>query len=245
MSLFERIAETVNADLELENRWSGPRPGEDPFRDGTADLGWICSTSFVDLATRSANPSVRIAGVAWVPNDPDVGGEPRYFGDLLVRANSDVQSLGDLAGCSIGCNDVVSLSGHYALRKAMLDFGVDPDDFAEMRFTGGHHSSLDQLLAGELDAAVIDSVVRTNRAIAEPKVAGLRVVDRLGPWPVQPLVARIDLDDEIVKAVRDALLQSNDDEAMQRELAAASLTNFVPVEAGHYEPVRSLLDSMA
>ena len=27
-----------------------------------------------------------IAGVAWVPDDPDVEGRPVYFGDVLVRA---------------------------------------------------------------------------------------------------------------------------------------------------------------
>lgn len=245
LSLFERIADAVDADLELDQTQSGPAPGTDPFAAGEADLGWICSTSFVDLATRTSEPSVRLAGVAWVPQDPDVEGRPQYFGDIVVPQDSPIESFADLAGRSIGCNDEVSLSGHYAFRIAAYEHGADPDAFADLRFTGGHHYSLDQVIAGELDAAVVDSVVRTSRAMIDPGAAGLRIVERLGPWPVQPLVASSKLDHDLVAQVRDALLASNHDRAMQQELQAASLTGFVPVDANHYLPIRNALASVS
>ena len=240
-SLFTSLARIVDAEVDFDETASGPAPGVDPFRGGEADLGWICSTSFVDLATRQESPSVRLAGAAWVPQDPASGGMPRYFGDVVVRDDSPIESFADLAGVSVGCNDYVSLSGHMAFRIACRDAGVDPETFADLRFTGGHHFSLDQLVAGELDAAVVDSVVRTNRCVNDPAVASLRIVERLGPWPVQPLVARADLDESIVTAVCDALLASNADPAMQAELHAASLIGFVPVDAGHYLPIRDAL----
>jgi len=244
LSLFERIADVVGADLELDETRSGPAPGHDPFADGTADLGWICSTSFVDLATRATEPSVRLAGVAWVPEDPRSAGKPEYFGDVVVPEDSEIGSFEDLAGQSIGCNDEVSLSGHYAFRIAAHERGADPDTFADMQFTGGHHMSLDQVVAGELDAAVVDSVVRTNRSASDPAVAALRVVERLGPWPVQPLVARSDLAEEVVADVRDALLASSNEPEMQAELQAASLIGFVPVGPDHYLPIRHALDAV-
>ncbi len=245
MSLFERIAETVDADLELDPTQSGPPSGNDPFAEGVADLGWICSTSFVDLVTRQRSPSVQLVGVAWVPQDPGSAGEPQYFGDVVVAPDSPILSFADLAGRSIGCNDEVSLSGHFAFRIAARELGADPDTFAELRFTGGHQLSLDHLVAGEVDAAVVDSVVRTNRCTTDPAVASLRVVERLGPWPVPPLVARSDLDPTVVAAVRDALLASNDDPLMQAELQAASLKGFVPVTADHYQPIRSALAAVS
>ena len=58
----------------------------------------------------------------------------------------------DLAGARIGCNDQISLSGHHALRFELEERGEDPDTFAELVFTGGHHRSLDLVVAGELDA---------------------------------------------------------------------------------------------
>jgi ABC-type phosphate/phosphonate transport system substrate-binding protein len=244
-AMFERFAEFLGADLELETELSGPKPGDDPFADGRFDLGWVCSTSFVDLATREPDPSVQLAGVAWVPDDPDSEGRPVYFGDVVVRAQSPVESLSELAGARIGCNDEVSLSGHHALRFELAERGEDPDAFAELVFTGGHRRSLDMVISGELDAAVVDSVVRIGRARREPHVASLRVITRLGPWPVQPLVARADMPDHQVTGLRDRLLAANDDPGVRRLLAASAITELVAVDASHYDTVRAAMANPA
>lgn len=241
-SLFELLARKMDVELHFETETSGPPVDEDPFRDGRFDLGWVCSTSFVDLALGDGDPSVRLAGVAWVPDDPDAAGRPVYFGDLCVAEGSDVESLADLAGMRIGCNDVVSLSGHYALRIAIEELGYDSTDFAELVFTGGHHNSLDALLAGEVDACVVDSVVRIGRARHDRPVDRLRVVDRLGPWPVQPLVARHDLDPDLVAEIRQALLDANEDPEIAEALREAALTRLVPVDDTHYAPVREAFE---
>lgn len=237
-SLFEAFGAVIGAEVDFEQELSGPAPGVDPFADGSADLGWICSTSYVDLATRTPEPSIGLAGVAWVPDDPDVGGRPVYFGDLVTRADAGFATLADLAGRRIGCNDPVSLSGHHALRFALRDRRFDPDGFAELVFTGGHHRSLDLVAAGELDAAVVDSVVRTGRSRIDPGVAALVVVERLGPWPVQPLVARSTLPAEDLARVRRLLLEAADTPVVRRELAAASLLGLVEVGPDHYDLVR-------
>ena len=236
-SLFDAVAARLDADLHLETETSGPAPGTDPFADDRFDLGCICSTSDVDLALRSARPSIRLAGVAWVPDDPDVGGKPVYFGDVVVRPDSSAATLLDLAGRLVGCNDPVSLSGHHALRLEFERLGLKPDTFVELTFTGGHHRSLDLVLAGELDAAVVDSVVRIGRGRHDAGVAGLRVVDRLGPWPVQPLVAAAGLPEDLRRAVSEALLHPETQAALEPELAASALTGLVAVDDAHYDPL--------
>ena len=240
-SLFELIGDAIDASVEYETELSGPAPGTDPFTDDGVEFGWVCSTSFVDLATRQPKPSVQLVGVAWVPDDPDSAGRPVYFGDIIVRPGTDVSSIHDLRGLRVGCNDVVSLSGHYALRFALDDADI-PAHEVELVFTGGHHSSIDMLLAGELDVAVVDSVVRTGRARLDPNVAALEVVERLGPWPVQPLVARSTLDPEQMATARRLLLEASDSPAMQAELQAAALSHFVEVGPDHYAAVRTAMD---
>ncbi len=232
------MGELLDAEVWFDEQRSGPDPGDDPFVDGRADLGWVCSTSYVQLGRWSPTPTVRLAGVAWVPDDPDVTGRPVYFGDLVVRSGSNVGDLDDLAGRSIGCNDPVSLSGHHALRAALRDRGHDPDRFADLVFTGGHHRSMDLVIAGRLDAAVVDSVVRRTRARSDAAVAGLRIVERLGPWPVQPLVAAAGLDPALVDGVRDRLLGLGPE--LSTELMAAGLTGLVAVADDHYAPVDSV-----
>jgi len=243
LALFERIADVMDVELDYDDTRSGPAPGDDPFADGRADFGWICSTSYVDLALRSPEPSVHLAGVGWVPADEASANQPVYFGDVVVDPSSSVRALADLQGATIGCNDEVSLSGHHALRFALRRGGYEPSTFAQLRFTGGHNKSLDALVAGDLDAAVVDSIVRSSRARSDEHVAKMRVVERLGPWPVQPLVASSRLDPDVVQAARQALLASNEDPAMQAELDAASLARFVPIESDHYQPVREAFAS--
>lgn len=240
-SLFERLGEVIDAEVTFDETMSGPAPGEDPFASMATDFGWICSTSFVDLATRTDNPSITLAGVAWVPDDPDANGRPVYFGDIISRNDSGITSFDDLAGKCVGCNDPVSLSGYHSMRFALQDRGLS-EDFTQLTFTGGHRRSIDMVLAGELDAAVVDSVVRTSRARNNPAVADLRVVERLGPWPVQPLVARSTLESDTVDRVRSLLLDASNSPEIQAELNAASLSHLVEVGPDHYAAVRQAME---
>ncbi len=239
-SLFEAFAEVLNAELTFDETRSGPAAGEDPFRSGDADIGWVCSTSFVDLSMRGESPSVQLVGVAWVPDDPDGKGRPVYFGDVVTRGDSPVGSFADLRGRTVGCNDEVSLSGFYSLSFALEDKGL-PDDFVDRALTGGHHRSLDRLLEGEIDCAVIDSVVRKTRARIDPGVANLSVVERLGPWPVQPLVARATLPPAEVDSIKVKLFEAAEQPKIQAELHAAGLKGLVEVGDDHYQPVREAM----
>ena len=242
-SLFTSLGNIVGAEVDFDETASGPAPGVDPFLSGEADLGWICSTSFVDLGTRGSEPSIELAGVAWVPDDPDSNGRPVYFGDLVTRADSGITTFDDLAGRTVGCNDEVSLSGNYSLTFALEDRGL-PADFVTRVMTGGHHTSLDRLIAGEIDAAVVDSVVRTARARADDRIGDLHIIERLGPWPVQPLVARSTMSPEEVADVRRLLLNAADRPEIKAELEAACLTGLVEVGPDHYAPVRDAMDRL-
>jgi len=104
-SLFTVMAEILGAELHLVPDLSGPAAGEDPFADHTFDFGWICSTAYVDLTTGRPEPSVRLAGITWVSDDPDSDGAPVYFSDIVVPADSDISTFEDLAGRRIACND--------------------------------------------------------------------------------------------------------------------------------------------
>ncbi|MEM8746156.1 MAG: PhnD/SsuA/transferrin family substrate-binding protein [Actinomycetota bacterium] len=243
-TMFEAVAEAIGAELHLETGRSGPDPADDPFADGRADVGWICSTSFVEL-TSGPDPSVQEVGVAWVPDDVGANGRPVYFSDVLVGSHGDAETLDDLAGSRIGCNDPASLSGFHSLRTELDRRGHDPDGFADLVMTGGHDRSIDRLLVGRLDAAVIDSVVlaRRRRELGDPP--GLRRIGRLGPWPTQPVVMRSDASADEVVAVRDALLAVNDDPLLTDLLAGAALARLHPTVPDHCDTVRTAMDRLA
>ena len=243
-SLFESIGRAVGATVEYETKSSGPEPGENPFLGDGVELGWICSTSFVDSALTGDDPSIQLVGVAWVPDDSDANGRPVYFADIVTRADSPIQSFADLEGHTMACNDPVSLSGHYALKFELDDRGL-PDGFVDLRFTGGHQASLTAVAKGEVDVALVDSVVRTARARVDPAVAKLRVLGRLGPWPTQPLVAAVSLTQDEVAAVRRRLLDAVENDALRAELRSSALSHLVEVTPDHYNRVRDAMNRLA
>lgn len=240
-SLFAVIADIIGADLELVETTSGPLPNDNPFADGRADLGWMCSTSFAELGDPDNDPTVALVGIAWVPDDPAANGQPVYFGDLVATSATTATTLAHLAGARIGCNDPVSLSGFHALRIELKRQGHDIDDWCDVVFTGGHHRSIDMLLAGDLDAAVVDSVCRTRRSRHEAAVAALEIIERLGPWPTQPLVARSTMNPTDRARIRHAIVEANADPRVQAELAAAAMTRLVAVDPAHYVAVREAM----
>jgi ABC-type phosphate/phosphonate transport system substrate-binding protein len=244
-SLFEAMADVVDAELVVADGMSGPSAGDDPLGPGRADLAWVCSTAYVGWPA-DGRAAVSLAGVAWVPADDAVAGAPAYFSDVVVRRDSTAAGLADLAGLRIGCNDPVSLSGHHALRFELVRRGLarggdDADRFADLVMTGGHLRSVDQLLVGDVDAALLDGVLLATWARRRPEVAGLRIVERLGPWPTQPLVAADRLGREAIAAVRVRLLAADAEPALRRELDRAGLARLVEVGRDHCAPVAAAM----
>lgn len=186
----------------------------------------------------AAAPSVQLAGIAWVPTDRESGGAPVYYSDVVVDPDSELgrtaADVDDLVGARVACNDPASLSGYHALRIELARRGRDPASFASLVMTGGHHHSIDRLLAGDVDAAVIDSIVLGRRAATWPEVARLRIVSRLGPWPTQPLVVREGIAPEQIADWRSALLAANDDPDARTVFAASGIDRLVEVSASDY-----------
>ena len=73
--------------------------------------------------------------------------------------------------------------------------------------SGGHRHSLAWVAAGEVSAAAIDSNVLRLALRDDPALAArLRVIDALGPFPIQPIAARATLPAATRAAITGALL---------------------------------------
>jgi ABC-type phosphate/phosphonate transport system substrate-binding protein len=234
-AVFELVASAVGevtgrpVELVVESGCSGPADAGAFDWEGV-DLGWMCATAYLPLGTGS------LVGVGWTPDDPGCAGEGVYFSDLVVGPGSGVVDLASLEGRRVACNDPVSLSGNHGLRLALAEAGHEPDDHAVTVFTGGHLASLAALGAGEVDAAVVDSV---TRVVHRPD---LLPVARLGPWPVQPLVASPAMASGELRRVRDAVLALGGAPAVMGELRRCGLGGFVPVTQDRY---RALAERLA
>ena len=123
-------------------------------------------------------------------------------------------------------------------RHALRELGIDPDGYVWVQ-TGSHRNSLRALLRGEVEAAPIDSTVLALELRADPALAALRAIARLGRMPSPP-VALVGGDAGLAEALRAALTGAGGERATGRAaLALGAVRRFEAVGDADYAPVRT------
>lgn len=223
----------VETSLSMDARTSGPLArGPDPFSAGLADVGFLCSPSFLWLRERTP-PPVEIVPAAPLFADPRARGEPVYFSDVIVRRASDLargsRPHASFGGLSWAYNDCCSLSGY---RNILREVGPVR---GALRPSGSHLNSIRLVLDGVVDAAAIDSNVLRLRLECEPGLADrIRIVDTWGPYPIQPVVARRALDPALRAHIAAALLDLASDPAARASVRVFGALGFAPTSEGRY-----------
>lgn len=207
---------------------------------GRIEVGWICGAPFA-ARHLAANASLELLALP-VMALPRYAGRPVYFADMIVRAGSPFHTLADLRGRTVAINEPGSLSGCHALRFHLAEIGEPLAFFGRVVESGGHAYSVEQVLAGEVDTAAIDSTVLEWLLARQPALRGaLRIVTTLGPHPFPPLVVQRRLPRRIRNALRGLLLDLHNRQDGRQLLAAAGLRRFAPPDAAPYRAIASQL----
>lgn len=193
----------VDSSLEFEERISGPLDGDrDPFADASIDVGFICAPSYRWMREKD-RAAVELLP-APVPADPRAEGRPVYFADVVVRADSRFHNVDDLRGGRWAYNDANSRSGWFSMVERVGDPAAF---FTSLAQSGSHLRSLELVLRGKVDAAAIDSNALHLQRRARPELeTELRVVETWGPYAIQPVIVRSELDTATKERIANALL---------------------------------------
>lgn len=238
-ALFETLADHaqralggIRVSLRVEIRASGPQKGDEGFYQ--ADVAFMCSPSFHWLRQLRPSP-VELLGVAPVFDDDRNQGKPVYFSDVVVRRDGPVHTFSGLEGGSWAYNDPVSLSGYYCMLEKLAESCGEESFFDHVFCSGSHLDSIEAVLQGEADAAAIDSNVLKLRLREEPALRErLRVIEALGPFPIQPVVVRSALPTELKERLRAAFFATNEDGRTHGILKEYGLSRFVAVGQEDY-----------
>jgi phosphonate transport system substrate-binding protein len=145
-------------------------------------------------------------------------GRPDYFADIIVLADSGIDSVQDLKGKKVALGDIGSTSKHLAPLQLLRDGGIDP-----LKDTERFHTSVklgwEALKRGDVGAfATTDDKYQSLRAKETSLPPGaFKVIARGRDLPNDVLVARPGVDPAVVEKLRRAITENS------AELAAAIL----------------------
>lgn len=165
---------------------------------GLAEIAWFGPMSYLEARER---------GCAELLAMEERDGSATYFAGLFVAADSDIETVSDLAGRDLALGSPHSASS-FAYPLAMIaDAGLDPiADLGAVRLTGSHASSLMALRSGRIDAAGA-SFISYERAVNQGSLdpSGFRVLAKSQPIPNPPLAMRAALPDSLKATLRTAV----------------------------------------
>ena len=245
-AFFEAVATRLGSmmgcrtSLHLETEVSGPAGAfDDPFSGGEVDVGFMCAPPFVRLRELDP-PPVELLG-APVFRDARASGRAVYFSEVVVRREDPARSFGALGQRSWAYNDACSLSGYYSLLDKLSQIGVDSRTL-DLRHSGSHLASIELLARGEIDAAAIDSNVLAIQLQLVPELRRLlRIVESWGPFPIQPVVVRSDMDSTTKDRLRTCLTSMAFDGSAGSLPTRFGLRRFIEVSDEHYASERQAL----
>jgi serine/threonine-protein kinase len=209
----------------------------DPARavlDGELDLAALSAYTYVRARARA--PGLRLLAT------PVTSGGSSYEGVVLVRADSGLRALTDLAGkrmCWVSQN---STSGYLYARALFRRAGVDPDTgFAQTMLTGDHLASLRALRDDACDGAAVFSGLLFDAKAHGVAPDTFRIVASTDRIPYDAYVMSPSAPDELVASVGRALLAlaPGTPEAAQ-VFDGGSIIGLQATTDAAYDPVRAI-----
>jgi phosphonate transport system substrate-binding protein len=143
---------------------------------------------------------------------PVVGfSRPDYFCTITVLADSGISSVADLRGKKVAMGDVGSTSKHLAPMQILKENGLDPRVDIEVVHTS-IQLGWEALKRGDVAAFATtnDKFLKLRGKEKEFAAGAFRVIARGADLPNDLLIARQDLDQDMVTKVRKAFLDHSD-----------------------------------
>ena len=211
---------------------------------GRADVVWLGTFATLSAHQRSGAE----VGLTIVRH-----GEEHYYGQILVRADSGIEKLSDLAGKRVAYTDPLSSAGYLYPAALLKRAGVEP---GRTLFAGGHPQAVMAVYQDSVDAACTfwsppgpDGVIGDARKLVLDKwpdvTERLRVLSKTDPIPNNTVCFRGDLPADMKERIVAALLDYASTDAGREALEGLySITGFVRSDYARYEPVERVLEEV-
>ncbi|RJR21193.1 MAG: phosphate/phosphite/phosphonate ABC transporter substrate-binding protein [Nitrospiraceae bacterium] len=222
--LSKELGRQVIIDISLDYQNHIERTGRDNI-----DIAYMGPASYVKMVGEYGRKTI-LARQA-------INGKPTFQGVIIVRKESPLHALKDLAGKRFAFGDPESTMSHLVPRYMLLKGGVTIDRLGGHAFLENHHNVALGVLAGDFHAGAVKEEVFD--AYDE---RGLRELARTPYIPDHVFVATKRVSAEEGRNVRDALYLLMKNEEGRKILDAVKTSmGLVPGEDSDYDDLREML----
>jgi phosphonate transport system substrate-binding protein len=172
------------------------------------------------------------------PESPD--GVSTYYGLIFVRKDSDIRTIDDVKGKIFAFVDKATTAGYLLPLAYFKEYGVRDyrTYFKETYFTGTHEDAIYDVLNKKADmGAAKNTVFYYLAAIDERIEKELLILKRSPDVPENGLAVRRDLDSEMKRKLKEALLNMHNDQEGRKVLKDFNAKRFIETTNDDYANV--------
>ncbi len=184
------------------------------------------------IAGYSTGPTPFAVNLAGAVPFAIMGSDDGSFGYTLqvyARADSDIETMADLAGKRVAHTSPTSNSGNLAPRALFPALGITPDTDYEVSYSGSHDQSMLGVVAGDYDAAPVASEVvdrMAERGLYDPQE--VKVIWESDRFPTTSYTYAHNLDPALVEKIKEAFF-TFDFEGTELGKEFEGVSKFVPI----------------
>jgi phosphonate transport system substrate-binding protein len=169
-----------------------------------------------------------------------------FKGEILVAADSEIQSLEDLEGANIASLNPSSASGYIYPVAELMDIGLEPEIDYTVTTVSDIPSQMTAILNGQQDAAF---VFQGARNVFQDALGDVDLFEELrvlylteGDIPNDAIAVHTDMDDDLKEQVREVFLNMPNDEAGQEAMSMWNHLNYNEANEEAYDTVKDYTD---
>ncbi|HAZ10695.1 MAG: hypothetical protein A2047_02200 [Omnitrophica bacterium GWA2_41_15] len=178
---------------------------------------------------------------------PDYNGVSTYRGLIVVRSDSNINSVSDMKGKKLALVHQATYAGYLYPLYYFKEHGIDSlqDYFSKVIFAGSHDKAIYALLRGEVDVAAPKDLVYQRIIKENPELEKkLIILSASGLVPSNTLCVRKDLGLALKDKLKETLLNLNNDQEAIPALEALSAARFIETKDSDYKNLYDTINAL-
>ncbi len=205
------------------------------IKESKTDIAYVCGSTYTILKDTNNAKLLAI---------PILHGKDQYYAYIIALKDSKYKNLLDFKGSIFAFTDIDSTSGSIAPTYFILKHGYKVNSFFKnLIYTYDHGESIQAVLDRFVDGASIDSLVYSQYIKKYPKTKNLlRVVQKIGPFTISPIIAKKNLDQKDFLKLQKLFIDMDKSKVGRKILSKLNINKFEKPKGQDYKKIYKMVN---